>query len=73
MKDLKLEALHGKRIGRADSKSGLNPEERVRLNLAQIILQGKDIIFLDEPTKGLDLICKCDFIEATYVSDVELH
>jgi len=36
--------------------NGLTAEERVRLNLAQILLQQQPVIFLDEPTKSLDLL-----------------
>jgi len=31
-------------------------EDRVRIDLAQVLMEGKKIIFLDEPTKSLDLI-----------------
>merc|ERR1719379_2837308 len=40
----------------------LSKEQKVRLNLAQIILQQKDVIFLDEPTKGLDIISTINII-----------
>ena len=56
MQDLDILHLANQRIGRAESKKGLSMEERVRLNLAQTLLQEKDVIFLDEPLRGLDLI-----------------
>ena len=46
MQDLDILHLANQRIGRAESKKGLSMEERVRLNLAQTLLQEKDVIFV---------------------------
>jgi len=34
----------------------VSAEDRVRIHLAQVLMEGKKIIFLDEPTKSLDLL-----------------
>lgn len=51
--------------------SGLSRGERAGLNLAMVMAQQSEILILDEPTLGLDVVAKQSFLEAILFSELE--
>lgn len=53
--------------------SGLSRGERAGLNLAMVMAQQCEVLILDEPTLGLDVVAKQSFLEAILFSEFELN
>ena len=53
--------------------SGLSRGERAGLNLAMAFAQNPDLLILDEPTLGLDVVAKQSFLEAVMFTDTQDH
>ena len=51
--------------------SGLSRGERAGLNLAMAFAQSPELLILDEPTLGLDVVAKQSFLEAVMFTDTE--
>ena len=56
LKEVGLGSIIERKIGGGGSFGPITDEERVRVNLAQVLMEGKKILFLNEPTKTLDLL-----------------
>ena len=51
--------------------SGLSRGERAGLNLSMALAQSPDVLILDEPTLGLDVVAKQSFLEALMFAEIE--
>jgi ABC-2 type transport system ATP-binding protein len=51
--------------------SGLSRGERAGLNLSMALAQTPDVLILDEPTLGLDVVAKQSFLEALMFTETE--
>ncbi len=51
--------------------SGLSRGERAGLNLSMALAQGPELLILDEPTLGLDIVAKQSFLEALMFTETE--
>lgn len=56
LKEVGLGSIIERKIGGGGVFGPITDEERVRVNLAQVLMEGKKILFLNEPTSTLDLL-----------------
>jgi len=56
VKNLGIESIRSTRVRGICGSQGISPAQRVLVNIGRMLLDGKTIVFLDNPTKGLDLI-----------------
>lgn len=53
--------------------SGLSRGERAGLNLSMALAQAPDLLILDEPTLGLDIVAKQAFLEALMYTETDVN
>jgi len=53
--------------------SGLSRGERAGLNLSMALAQAPDVLILDEPTLGLDVVARQSFLEALMFTETEAN
>ncbi|SDE47574.1 MULTISPECIES: ABC transporter ATP-binding protein [Kordiimonas] len=53
--------------------SGLSRGERAGLNLSMALAQSPDVLILDEPTLGLDVVARQSFLEALMFTETEAN
>ncbi|UJR16819.1 hypothetical protein I4U23_003718 [Adineta vaga] len=65
IKDLGLDDVHDRRIG-SSLKQGISGSERKRLCVGMQLISRPQLLFLDEPTTGLDSVAAFDLLQMLY-------